>query len=235
MNQFLSATLPSPPPNRRRRSLPSRPRGRWPRTPLPRTRVNKGKKGRALVPTPTISSHWIEMVGGAPGRLWSKKNWVRRCYFSSSCSTLPSRPSRRATRVCSTSGNPDELRAGEAFKYLAAPGVVAHGRLEVDHADPRQTAGDRGRTSYVRWSRGTSGSATVTPNTSTVPSGSYGSSRPWTSAGGLVASTAVKGSRITYVCDAPFGTVQESPAARGMVSPPRRSSARPPITYPTVS
>jgi hypothetical protein len=38
-------------------------------------------------------------------------------------------------------------------------------------------------------------------------------SRRWASAGGLVASTAVKGSRITYVCEAPSGTVQESPAA----------------------
>lgn len=63
----------------------------------------------------------------------------------------------------------------------------------------------------------------------------YGSSRPRSSAGGLVASTAVKGSRISYVCLAPLGTVQESPAESGIVAPSRRSSARPEITNPTVS
>src|SRR6185295_4393420 len=43
---------------------------------------------------------------------------------------------------------------------------------------------------------------------------SHASSRPCTSAGGAVASTAVKGSIIVYWCLAPAGTNQESPAFR---------------------
>ncbi len=41
-----------------------------------------------------------------------------------------------------------------------------------------------------------------------------GLSRPFTCAGGQVASTAVNRSRILYWCFAPFGTTYESPGAR---------------------
>jgi hypothetical protein len=61
------------------------------------------------------------------------------------------------------------------------------------------------------------------------------SSRPWTSAGGAVASTAVKASMIVYWCIASAGTNQESPALRLIVCPSRSSLALPEITYPTVS
>ena len=49
--------------------------------------------------------------------------------------------------------------------------------------------------------------------------------RPWTSAGGAVASMAVKGSRIVYWCVAPAGTNHESPALNSESVLPDRVSA----------
>ena len=63
----------------------------------------------------------------------------------------------------------------------------------------------------------------------------YRSSRPWTWAGGEVASTAVNSVRIRYECSAPTGTNQESPVSSLTVCPSTASSASPARTYPTVS
>ena len=56
------------------------------------------------------------------------------------------------------------------------------------------------------------------------------SSRPCAWAGGDVASTAVKRSRILYECLAPRGTTHELPGSSSTVCPSTRSSARPLMT-----
>jgi hypothetical protein len=57
-----------------------------------------------------------------------------------------------------------------------------------------------------------------------------GRSRSWISAGGWVASTAVNGSRILYVCRACRGTTHALPGSRRTIWPSLCSSARPEIT-----
>ena len=57
-----------------------------------------------------------------------------------------------------------------------------------------------------------------------------GRSRSWISAGGWVASTAVNGSRILYVCRACRGTTQALPGSSRTIWPSLCSSARPEIT-----